>query len=216
MFNFFNYILMKFKKYLLLLSLVFATSCACNSPLKVTPVQRGDKGLNCKQLILEIIESENYRTMAEESKGVSASEALTPSCWVTGYISSQTAIKLANSRINYLGNIYDLNNCETKGNEISNRRPQRVQTITTEIPGNALRQAPAGLTAVTPPSSITPPPNFGFTNPSNSNNNQKDGYNPISNSQPLRDIPHEHKDVNGKTYEHSHPHRGFHLHGEDQ
>lgn len=216
-------VLMIIKNLFYILTCLFFTSCACNSPLKVTPVQRGDKSLNCKQLILEIIEAENYRTMAEETQGVSASEVLTPSCWITGYISSQNAIKLANSRINYLGNIYDLNNCEIKGDQSQRLRPKRVQTITTEIPSSALGQGLKPISRPTPSGYI---PGAGFSNPpiniprpqfdQNYDNSRKDGYKALNENARLRNTPHQHKDVNGKEYEHSHPHKGFHLHAEDQ
>jgi len=87
------------------------TSCNCGAPLKVTPIQRGDKRLNCKEIILEINEVEHHRDRAYRARNVSAGEALMPVCWVTDYMDADEAVSNAEDRIEYLSNIYNLLNC---------------------------------------------------------------------------------------------------------
>lgn len=98
-------------KIISLLSLFFVVSCLCGPPLRITPIQRGDKKLNCKDVILEINETEHHRDMAYQERGVSMGETLMPVCWVSGFMSGEKAIAAAEQRIEYLSNIYNLLNC---------------------------------------------------------------------------------------------------------
>ena len=86
-------------------------SCNCNPPLEVTAIQKSDKKLACKDIILEINEAEHYRAEAVESRKVGFGELFMPTCWISGYVNGQQAIKSAAARIDYLGHIYDLLDC---------------------------------------------------------------------------------------------------------
>jgi hypothetical protein len=87
------------------------TSCNCSSPLEIASIQKGDKKLACKDIILEINEAEHYRGEAQDSKRIGLGNMLMPTCWISGYINGEQAIKSADARIDYLGHIYDLLDC---------------------------------------------------------------------------------------------------------
>gem|GEM_PF-4793112 len=102
----------KFKKYFAaILCFGVLSSCDCSVPLEVTSIQKGDKKLACKDIILEINEAEHYRERAIEDQRISAGEILMPTCWLSGYVDGGKAIKSADARIEYLGHIYDLLDC---------------------------------------------------------------------------------------------------------
>lgn len=86
-------------------------SCDCNPALEITSIQKSDKKLACKDIILEINEAEYYRAEAAESRKITFGELLMPTCWISGYVNGQQAIRSADARIDYLGHIYDLLDC---------------------------------------------------------------------------------------------------------
>jgi hypothetical protein len=88
------------------------TGCGCGSlPLRVTPIQRGDKKLDCKQVLLEINESEHYRKQAYAAVKKAPTKIWAPSCMIFGVSDGLAAASAADARIEYLGNIYDLLEC---------------------------------------------------------------------------------------------------------
>lgn len=188
---------------LIFISLSLA-ACSCSAPLKVTSIQRGDKQLTCKDIILEINEAEHYRDQAQKTRGVSVSEVLTPTCWVSGYVDSAGAVNSANARINYLGQIYDLLDCARQ----STTPPPKVQPVAPPPPP--------------PPPRMQRPPQFPLFTPNYPGGAYGATNLPLTGNQHYRRIPgpdpwlHEHKDANGKIYQHSHQHRGPHQHAEDQ
>lgn len=103
------------KKTLTTLTLLIGTSilvaCDCSTPLEITAIQKSDKKLACKDIILEINEAEHYRGEAAESKKITFGKLFMPTCWVSGYVNGQQAMKTADARIDYLGHIYDLLDC---------------------------------------------------------------------------------------------------------
>ncbi len=89
-------------------------SCTCTHPLKVTPIQKSDKKLSCKEVILEINESEHYKDLAKKESGIHFGNILMPVCWVTSSVDASKAVAAANERIKYLGKIYDVLDCGGK------------------------------------------------------------------------------------------------------
>src|SRR5690606_13004177 len=89
-------------------------SCTCNKPYEMRPIQDADKQLSCKEVVLSINEAEQYRKQAMDTRGITADQALLPLCWAPTYFAGQDAIKAADARLEYLGNIYDLLDCGNK------------------------------------------------------------------------------------------------------
>lgn len=202
----------KFRNIIALLSIVaLVTACTCITPFKVTSIQRSDKKLTCKDVILEINEAEHYREEAAKERGVGIGEVLMPICWLTGYVDGEQGIKSANARIEYLGNIYDLLDCGGR-TESGNMPP------------------PPPVAAM--PAPLPPAPK---ANPSSSSANININVNgvdesDIESSAPPAELPsdgdndpdsamkymHEHTDRFGNKYVHSHPFTGPHTHAEDE
>jgi hypothetical protein len=171
------------------------SSCTCGVPLRVTSIQRSDKKLACKDIILEINEAEHYRDAAAQEQAIGMGEALMPICWVSGFVDGEQAIKKANARIEYLGHIYDLMDCGGKGK----RKP--------------LPKTPAPQRIIVPQKAPPPPPPK-VPEPIKIPDPKPSHYRLMKNLGPNE--MHEHMDKDGKLYIHSHKHSGPHRHLEDQ
>lgn len=191
-------------------------SCTCGVPLKVTAIQRSDKKLACKDIILEINEAEHYREAGGKAKGIGMGEALMPICWVTGFIDGTEATQSANERIEYLGHIYDLLDCGGKGSSQSNQTPPPPIVVPVAPQSNA---APAPIIVPPIPQPQAEVPQYIVPNssmePDYSTDNGKPGYYRLLND-PRDPNLHEHRDSRGKLYIHSHSHKGPHRHLEDE
>lgn len=181
-----------FKKlFSILILLVFTASCNCSSPIRINSIQKSDKKLACKDLILEINETEHYRNEATKGRGINMNNMFMPTCWVTGYIDSAQALKAANARIDYLGHIYDLLDCG------GSRKPV-VRSI---------EQSPAPKKIVIPPKSRPVPVPSGHS-----------GYRALKRAPGAKVVDpwlHEHISKDNRVYQHSHPHSGPHIHESD-
>lgn len=150
-----------------ILSLVLL-GCDCKVPLEVTSIQKNDKKLACKDIILEINEAEHYRAEAIESRKISTGEMLMPTCWLSGYIDGAQAIRTSDARIEYLGHIYDLLDCGGIGGDETMapppaRREQGSSVMQPTPPGAAavpfVPMIPAPQATPIPPlAPVVPPP----------------------------------------------------------
>lgn len=188
---------LKIKKITVIGCLFFLlSSCTCGVPLRVTAIQRSDKKLACKDIILEINEAEHYRNAAAQEQAIGLGESLMPLCWVSGFVDGEEAIKKANARIEYLGHIYDLMDCGGKGQKQPLPQTPAPKPIIVPMP-----QPPAPRPQPQPEPIKVPDPK-----PSH--------YRLMKNLGPNE--MHEHMDRDGKLYIHSHKHAGPHRHLEDQ
>jgi len=89
--------------------------CSAEDPsTKVKPMQRKDKRLSCKEILLEMNEAEFYRQMAYKNKGPKIKNVLMPLGYISTYMDSEEAIDAANARVSYLDRIYEIMNCTEK------------------------------------------------------------------------------------------------------
>lgn len=86
--------------------------CAGTQSEKVTALQRKDKSLSCKEVLLEINEAEFYRKTAQQNKNPKVSTLMMPLGYVSTYMSAEEATNAADARIDYLNRIYDILDCE--------------------------------------------------------------------------------------------------------
>lgn len=185
---------MGFKKIIAFVCLFFLlSSCTCGVPLRVTAIQRSDKKLDCKRIILEINEAEHYRDAAAQEQAIGMGEALMPICWVSGFVDGDAAVKKANARIDYLGHIYDLMDCGGKAQKKLPKTPQPQKVIVKQPPPPPVQKRPPEVKKIPPPK----PSHYRL---------RKFGPNEM----------HEHMDKDGKIYIHSHKHSDPHRHLEDQ
>lgn len=116
--------------------LLLLTACACPSSYVVKPIQKSDKQLSCKEVVLEINEVEHQRRQAESDKTFEMRDAFQPVCYPSTIISAKEAMRAAQERLDYLNEIYALSDCDR---QLRANRP---------VP-------PPGI--VIPPASVKPP-----------------------------------------------------------
>jgi len=178
-------------------------SCTCANPLIVSEIQKSDKKLTCKDVILEINESEHYRDLAAREEGIGFGEALMPVCWVSSFVNASRARKAAEDRISYLGHIYDVMDCGGKSDK----------------KGKVL--APAAVPFVPVQPALMPPKQPMQIAPENINRENVSESSPKNDGQCSSDIDiekntHRHVDKFGRAYVHCHANSGPHRHLDDQ
>ena len=176
-------------------------SCTCTNPLIVSEIQKSDKKLTCKDVILEINESEHYRELAKREEGIGIGEALMPICWASSFLSATRAAKAAETRIAYLGHIYDVMDCGGKSDRGGIAAPLSAPFV-------EVQPMPAP-----PPVQQTLPPPSEVSAPQKEETTQLGGCN--SNAE-IEKNTHRHVDKFGRTYVHCHSNSGPHRHIDDQ
>lgn len=199
-------------------ALVVLAACTCATPLVVSEIQKSDKKLTCKDVILEINEAEHYKTLAKKERGIGFGNALMPVCWATSYVDAAKASDAANARIAYLGKIYDVLDCGGKSDKMSSADtiPPPFMKVRPGSPEQSMGRSYAPLQ---PQSQAKA-----------SDNNEDDDENTSAvaaasagvggekdvDDQMVRKDAHQHIDKFGKVYTHSHPYAGPHRHAEDK
>ena len=108
-----------FKK-ILAISLLFLTIVACSGGDKeeklvtVKPLQKNDKYLTCRELLLEMNEAQFYGKMAHQYRGITLMSIILPLGYISTYVDSGKVIKSAQARVEYLDRIYQIVRCEER------------------------------------------------------------------------------------------------------
>ncbi len=90
---------------------------SCNNSTESTRIkslQKKDKRLSCKEVLLEINEANFYKKMAYRNKGPKLKNILMPLGYISTYMSADEAIGAAEARVDYLDQIYEIMKCEEK------------------------------------------------------------------------------------------------------
>lgn len=139
---------------------ILLSSCNCgnnaNSP-DMRPVQKTDKQLSCKDIVLEINEAEFYKKSAIERKQGRVEDVLFPYCYPSGYLNANATQKTAESRLDYLNQIYDLLDCDAKSRFESRKLPPPT-TSYQDTPAAPVTSAPLPASRPHTPYSAPPPP----------------------------------------------------------
>lgn len=103
---------MKFEKCAVIFSLLILSGCSTSIESKVVqPVQRSDKELSCKELLLEMNEAQYYKKSALNNRGPKIQSVLMPMGYISTYLSAEEAIEASDARVEYLDQIYDILKC---------------------------------------------------------------------------------------------------------
>lgn len=105
---------------------LLTTACSGTKSQSVSSLQKRDKNLSCKEIMLEQNEAAFYRKTAENNKGPSVKNVMMPLGYISTFVSAENAIEAANSRIDYLNRIYDILDCDNPAAEANNRPPMGV------------------------------------------------------------------------------------------
>ena len=104
---------------------IFVTSCGGIPETKrIKSLQRKDKKLSCREILLEMNEAEFYRDTAHRNRGPKLKNILMPLGYVSTYMDSEEAISAAEARVSYLDRIYEILRCDEKEDQMSNQNNQ--------------------------------------------------------------------------------------------
>lgn len=108
---------MRSKAVIALFSLVLLVSCGgVDESKKIDAMQRSDKHLSCKEILLEMNEAEFYRKMAQKNRGPKLKNVLMPLGYISTYMSAEEAIEASDARVAYLDQIYEIMRCSEREN----------------------------------------------------------------------------------------------------
>lgn len=107
----------------LLLVAVTVLTTACGSDteeksVRVKSLQKADKNLSCREILLEMNEAQFYNKMAHKNRGVKLKNVLMPLGYISTYMDSEEAIDAAQARVEYLDKIYEIMRCEDREKEL--------------------------------------------------------------------------------------------------
>lgn len=101
------------------LGIMLAVGSACTSSAetskRVEALQKKDKQLTCKEILLEMNEAEFYKGMANKNKGAKLKYVLMPLGYISTYMDAEEAIEASNARVSYLNKIYEISGCNGMG-----------------------------------------------------------------------------------------------------
>lgn len=95
-------------------ALLCLSGCAGEPSLQVQAMQKRDKQLNCKEVLLEMNEAQFYMKAAQKNKGPKLKTILMPLGYISTYMDAQEAIDAASARVDYLDKVYNIMNCEAE------------------------------------------------------------------------------------------------------
>lgn len=99
------------RSFLFIALIVLVAGCSGVRSSSVVPVQSKDKMLNCREIVLEMNEAEQYKSAAERNKNPDVRSFFAPLGYVYTLTSADEAIEASEKRIAYLQDIYNLSGC---------------------------------------------------------------------------------------------------------
>ena len=114
--------MLKSRNIIAVLSILALSACSGVRSNAVVPVQSKDKQLNCKEIILEMNEAEQYKSAAENNKNPDMRSFLAPLGYMYTMTSANEAIDSAEKRINYLREVYQISGCTSGASGLSEQQ----------------------------------------------------------------------------------------------
>ncbi len=112
------------------------TGCSCGPSVytnEIQAVQKGDKQLSCKDIVLEMNEAEFHKNTALDRKKGRIEDFILPYCYPAGYVNANNAQKAAQARIDYLNQVYELMDCSAK-TKFESRKLSPPPTVYKDLP----------------------------------------------------------------------------------
>lgn len=123
---------------------VLLSACASTDSQIVSVMQKKDKVLTCKEIMLEMNEAEFYRKAAEDNKGPKLKNLVMPLGYVSTYVKAENAIDASSARIEYLNRVYEIQDCDNPSSEANRRPPANLQGVGGYGPGQGSGYQGAG------------------------------------------------------------------------
>jgi hypothetical protein len=101
--------------------LTVVAACSSAPSPQVQAMQKKDKQLTCKEVLLEMNEAQFYQKMAQKNKGPNLKNILMPLGYISTYVSAEDAIEAASARVDYLDKIYGIMDCESQKNNMQSQ-----------------------------------------------------------------------------------------------
>lgn len=164
-------------KHLIPIALVLGlAACSGNDSEKIATMQKKDKNLTCREVLLEQNEAEFYRNTAEKNKNPGVKSILMPLGYISTYMSAEDAITAANARTDYLSRIYEIMDCDNKLQMATrkNKIVSRQMAENSEDDGTPAIAMPAPVMAQPVPQAYPMPVPMGYSMPV-----QPMGYQPM-------------------------------------
>jgi hypothetical protein len=111
--------------------LVIVSACSSSTSPQVQAMQKKDKQLTCKEVLLEMNEAQFYQKMAQKNKGPNLKNILMPLGYISTYVSAEDAIEASSARVDYLDKIYGIMDCE---NQKAGFQPQSYYPANPNVP----------------------------------------------------------------------------------
>lgn len=99
------------------------SACSGEQSTQVQAMQRKDKQLSCKEVLLEMNEAQFYKKMALKNKDPQLKTVLMPLGYISTYMGAEEAASTASARIEYLDKIYDIMDCDKTNSGQSYQQP---------------------------------------------------------------------------------------------
>ncbi len=118
---------------------VLLSACAGQKSTKVVSLQKKDKSLSCKEVMLEVNEAEFYRRTAEKNKGPQLKSLLMPLGYISTYVSAEDAIGASDARIEYLNRIYEILDCDNQDRRVNHAAAAPATAIAVPQPSYVMQ-----------------------------------------------------------------------------
>lgn len=119
------------------MAVLLLASCSGTKSQVVTSLKHSDKQLNCQDIQLEINEAQFFQKKAEENKGMSVRNMLSPFGYASTYMSAEEAVEAAGSRIAYLNQVYEIKRCAATAMASVQPQLQPMQPVAMMVPAAA-------------------------------------------------------------------------------
>lgn len=120
------------------------SACASHDSTSVKSMQRKDKKLTCKEILLEMNEAEFYKNMAQKNKGPNLKNVLMPLGYISTYMNAEEAIGSSQARIDYLDRIYQIMDCDESSPQATpmhiDMNPGAYQSLGNNLNGYNMQQ----------------------------------------------------------------------------
>lgn len=104
-------------------ALLVLSACSGETSTQVQTMQRKDKQLSCKEVLLEMNEAQFYKKMAQKNKDPKLKTVLMPLGYISTYMGADEAVDTASARIEYLDKIYDIMDCDKASTAAPHQQP---------------------------------------------------------------------------------------------
>lgn len=114
------------RSFLSLLVLALLAGCGGVKSVVITPIKETDKKMKCADLVVEINEAQFFVEQARNNRGLTLRNVIWPFGYPFTFMSSNQAEEAAQSRVDYLKQLYSIQKCDRRESRTISGRPARL------------------------------------------------------------------------------------------